>query len=1040
MFEKVSGSLDFVTREQEVTKFWNENKIFEKTMSAREGCDCFTFYDGPPTANGKPHIGHVLTRVIKDLIPRYQTMKGKKVLRKAGWDTHGLPVELEVEKLIGISGKPQIEKYGVEAFCNLCKESVWKYTTEWKIMSDKVAYWVDMDNPYVTYHNDYIESEWWALKQIAEKDLLYKGHKIVPYCPRCGTSLSSHEVAQGYKDVKETSAIARFALKGEENTYFLAWTTTPWTLPSNVSLAVNPKETYVKVKCADEYLILAEALTSVLEEEFEVVESYIGKDLEFKEYVPLFDFAHPKKKCHYVSCADYVTLTDGTGIVHIAPAFGEDDAEVGRRYDLPFVQLVDETGKMTAECGEFAGLFVKDADKPILKDLKERGLLFKALPFEHSYPFCWRCDTPLIYYARDTWFVEMTKLRDRLIANNNSINWIPENIKAGRMGNFLENVVDWGLSRSRYWGTPLPVWECEDCGHFHVIGSIEELKKLGRDVPDDIELHKCYVDKITIKCDKCGKEMHRVPDVIDCWFDSGSMPFAQWHYPFENKEIFEENFPANFISEAIDQTRGWFYTLLAISTLLFDKAPFKNCIVLGHVNDKDGIKMSKHKGNVIAPDVVLDKQGADAVRWYFYSASAPWLPSRFSPEAVGESQRKFLGTLWNTYSFFVLYANIDNFDPTAYTLDYDKLSVMDKWVLSKLNTLVKTVDDNLAKYKITESARAIQDFTDELSNWYIRRGRERFWASGMEQDKINAYMTLYTVLVTMSKLCAPFIPFMAEQIYRNLVLSVDKNAPESVHLCDYPVCDESMICEHIELNMDKVISAVVLGRACRNGANVKNRQPIAKMYVEYEGDDLPESYTLLIAEELNAKACERTYDSSKFVGYKFKPQLKTLGRRYGKLIPAISAHLAAITDGHAVMDAVSDGGVYTFDIDGEKISLEKEDLLIETVKDSGYVSESDKGITVVLDVNLTPELIDEGFVREIVNKLQTMRKEAGFEVMDHIKVSYEASAEVERILASFGADIASDVLAESVEKTAPCGYVKEWDINGEKATFGVEKI
>ncbi len=1040
MFDKVSGSLDFVTREQEVTRFWNDNKIFEKTMSAREGSECFTFYDGPPTANGKPHIGHVLTRVIKDLIPRYQTMKGKKVLRKAGWDTHGLPVELEVEKLIGISGKPQIEKYGVEAFCNLCKESVWKYTTEWKIMSDKVAYWVDMDNPYVTYHHDYIESEWWALKQIADKDLLYKGHKIVPYCPRCGTSLSSHEVAQGYKDVKETSAIARFALKGEENTYFLAWTTTPWTLPSNVSLAVNPRETYVKVRCADEYLILAEALTSVLDEEFETVESYVGKDLEFKEYEPLFDFAHPKKKCHYVTCADYVTLTDGTGIVHIAPAFGEDDAEVGRRYDLPFVQLVDETGKMTAECGEFAGLFVKDADKPILKDLKERGLLFKALPFEHSYPFCWRCDTPLIYYARDTWFVKMTALRDRLIANNNSINWIPENIKAGRMGNFLENVVDWGLSRSRYWGTPLPVWECEDCGHFHVIGSIEELKKLGSDVPDDIELHKCYVDKITVKCQKCGKEMHRVPDVIDCWFDSGSMPFAQWHYPFENKEIFDENFPANFISEAIDQTRGWFYTLLAISTLLFDKAPFKNCIVLGHVNDKDGIKMSKHKGNVIAPDVVLDKQGADAVRWYFYSASAPWLPSRFSPEAVGESQRKFLGTLWNTYSFFVLYANIDNFDPSSYTLDYDKLSVMDKWVLSKLNTLVKTVDDNLAKYKITESARAIQEFTDGLSNWYIRRGRERFWASGMEQDKINAYMTLYTVLVTMSKLCAPFIPFMTEQIYRNLVLSVDKNAPESVHLCDFPVCNEDMINEEIEFNMDKVVSAVVLGRACRNGANVKNRQPIAKMYVEYEGEDLPESYMSLIADELNAKVCERTYDSSKFVGYKFKPQLKTLGRRYGKLIPAISAHLSAITDGHAVMDAVKDGGVYTFDVDGEKISLEKEDLLIETVKDSGFVSESDKGITVVLDINLTPELIDEGFVREIVNKLQTMRKEAGFEVMDHIKVSYDASPVIERIFEKCGADIASDVLAESTQKTAPFGYVKEWDINGEKASFGVEKI
>ena len=762
--------------------------------------------------------------------------------------------------------------------------------------------------------------------------------------------------------------------------------------------------------------------------------------MEYKEYIPLFDFAKPKKKCHYVTCADYVTLTDGTGIVHIAPAFGEDDAAVGRKYDLPFVQLVDESGNMTSECAQFAGLFVKDADKPILKDLNERGLLFKALKFEHSYPFCWRCDTPLIYYARDTWFVEMTKVKDRLIANNNSINWIPENIKAGRMGNFLENVVDWGLSRSRYWGTPLPVWECEDCGHFHVIGSIEELKKFGNNVPENIELHKCYVDKITIKCDKCGKEMHRVPDVIDCWFDSGSMPFAQWHYPFENKDIFEENFPANFISEAIDQTRGWFYTLLAISTLLFDKAPFKNCIVLGHVNDKDGIKMSKHKGNVIAPDTVLDKQGADAVRWYFYSASAPWLPSRFYPEAVSESQRKFLGTLWNTYSFFVLYANIDNFNPADYTLDYEKLSVMDKWILSKTNSLVKTVDENLSKYKITESARAIQEFTDGLSNWYIRRDRERYWASGMEQDKINAYMTLYTVLVTMSKLCAPFIPFMTEQIYRNLVLNVDKNAPESVHLCDFPVCDENMICEEIENSMDKVVDAVVLGRACRNGANVKNRQPIAKLYIEYEGESLSSEYMSLIAEELNAKAAERTYDSSKFVGYKFKPQLKTLGRRYGKLIPAISSHLASITDGHQVMDMIKDGGTYSFEIDGEKISLEKDDLLIETVKESGFVSESDKGITVVLDINLTDELIDEGFVREIVNKLQTMRKEAGFEVMDHIKVTYDGSEVVERILQTFKNDIQNDVLAKDLVKNTPCGYVKQWDINGEKATFGVEKI
>ena len=1039
MFDKVSGSMNFVDREKEITKFWNENKIFEKSYSQREKGETFTFYDGPPTANGMPHIGHVLTRVIKDLIPRYQTMKGKKIIRKAGWDTHGLPVELEVEKKLGISGKPQIEGYGVEEFCKLCKESVWKYTTVWKLMSDKVGYWVDMDNPYVTYHNNYIESEWWALKTIADKGLLYKGHKIVPYCPRCGTSLSSHEVAQGYKDVKETSVFVKFAVCGEKDTYFLAWTTTPWTLPSNVALAVNPNECYVKVKYGDEYLILAHALCSILEEEFEVVEEYNGKDLEFKEYSPLFDFAKPKKKCYYVTCADYVTLTDGTGIVHIAPAFGEDDSQVGRRYDLPFVQLVDEAGKLTKECGEFAGLFVKDADKPVIKNLRERNLLFKTLNFEHSYPFCWRCDTPLIYYARDTWFIKMTEVRDRLIANNNSINWIPENIKTGRMGNFLENVVDWGLSRSRYWGTPLPVWECPDCGHYHVIGSIEELKKLGKDVPDDIELHKCYVDKITIKCDKCGSEMHRAPEVIDCWFDSGSMPFAQWHYPFENKEIFDDNFPANFISEAIDQTRGWFYTLLAISTLLFDKAPFKNCIVLGHVNDKDGIKMSKHKGNVIAPDTVLDVQGSDAVRWYFYSASAPWLPSRFYPEAVSESQRKFLGTLWNTYSFFILYANIDNFDPSKYELEYDKLSVMDKWILSKLNSLVRLIDGNLAQYKITESARAIQDFTDGLSNWYIRRGRERYWASGMEQDKINAYMTLYTVLVTMSKLCAPFIPFMTEQIYQNLVRSVDKNAPESVHLCDFPVCDESMINEKIEESMDKVVDMVVLGRACRNGANVKNRQPIAKMYVQFDGDDLDGEYMSLIADELNAKACERTYDSEKFVNYKYKPQLKTLGRKYGKLIPAISAHLANVEDGKAVM-AMLKQGEYSFEIDGEKVSLSIDDVLVETVKEGGYVSESDKGITVVLDINLTPELIDEGFVRELVNKIQTMRKEAGFEVMDHIKVTYEASDVVENVFAKYGSDIASDVLANELCKTAPCGYVKDWDINGEKAKLGVEKL
>ncbi|MBR6740056.1 MAG: isoleucine--tRNA ligase [Clostridia bacterium] len=1040
LYNKVPGDLKFVERERKTSQFWKDNEVFEKSMKNREGGENFTFFDGPPTANGRPHIGHILTRVIKDIIPRYKTMKGCHVLRKAGWDTHGLPVELEVEKLLKLDGKQDVERYGIVPFNEQCKKSVWKYTGQWREMSDKVGYWCDMDDPYVTYDNKYIESEWWALKTIADKGLLYKGHKIVPYCPRCGTSLSSHEVAQGYKDVKETSVFVKFRLKGETDRFFMAWTTTPWTLPSNVALAVNPDEDYIEAKVGSESYILASALAaSVLGEEYEVLSTVKGSELLGMEYEPLFDFASPDKKAWYVVSGDFVTLTDGAGIVHIAPAFGEDDARVGRENDLPFVQLVDARGRFPESVKPWAGMFCKDADKDIIRTLKERGLVWKTLEYEHSYPFCWRCDTPLLYYALDTWFIRMTAVRDKLLANNDSINWMPDNIREGRMGNFLANVVDWGLSRSRYWGTPLPVWECS-CGHFHVIGSIEELKKLGKDVPDDIELHKPYVDEITITCDRCGGEMHRVPDVIDCWFDSGSMPFAQWHYPFENKELFDQNFPADFISEAIDQTRGWFYTLLAISTLLFDRAPFKNCIVLGHVNDKDGIKMSKHKGNVVDPDSVLDKQGADAVRWYFYSGSAPWLPSRFYEDAVSESQRKFMGTLWNTYSFYVLYANIDSFDPSKHALDYENLPVMDRWLLSRLNTLVATVDDNLENYRITESARAISDFTDELSNWYVRRGRERYWGTELTKDKVDAYMTLYTALVTLSKVIAPFVPFLAEEIYQNLVRNIYPDAPVSVHLCDFPVSDGSMIDAELERNMDTVLAAVSLGRTCRNTANIKNRQPLPEIYIcSGEKKDLPKEFLELVEDELNVKRVGFTDNPEQFVSYRFKPQLRTCGKKFGKLVPKIGATLSEI-DGRAAMAELNATGKLTLDIEGQAVEMEKDDLLIETAKAEGYVAQSEGDMTVVLDTNLTPELIEEGYVRELVNKLQTMRKEAGFEVMDRITVGYVAAETVSGVLERNAAEISSDVLADSITCGDNGGYAKEWNINGENATLYVKRI
>ena len=1056
MYRKVPTDMNFVGREKEVEKFWDENHIFEKSIEEREGCPDYIFYDGPPTANGKPHIGHVLTRVIKDMIPRYRTMKGYMVPRKAGWDTHGLPVELEVEKALGLDGKDQIEEYGLEPFIDKCKESVWKYKGMWEDFSGTVGFWADMEHPYVTYHNTFIESEWWALKQIWEKGLLYKGFKIVPYCPRCGTPLSAQEVAQGYKDVKERSAVVRFKVK-DEDAYILAWTTTPWTLPSNLALCVNPNEDYAKVKAADgyTYYMACALLDTVLgklsaagnKEEgaengqaYEVLETYKGTDLEGKEYEPLYQCAadaaaKQNKKAFYVTCDTYVTLTDGTGVVHIAPAFGEDDANVGRKYGLPFVQLVDEKGNM-AESTPFAGLFVKKADPEVLKDLDARGLLFDAPKFEHSYPHCWRCDTPLIYYARESWFIKMTAVRDDLIANNNTINWIPESIGKGRFGDWIENVQDWGISRNRYWGTPLNIWECE-CGHMHSIGSIAELKEMSDNCPDDIELHRPYIDAVTIKCPKCGKEMHRVPEVIDCWFDSGSMPFAQHHYPFENQELFEKQFPADFISEAVDQTRGWFYSLLAISTLIFNKAPYKNVIVLGHVQDENGQKMSKSKGNAVDPFEALEKYGADAIRWYFYINSAPWLPNRFHGKAVTEGQRKFMGTLWNTYAFFVLYANIDGFDATKYTLEYDKLSVMDKWLLSKMNTMVRAVDDNLGNYRIPEAARALQEFVDDMSNWYVRRSRERFWAKGMEQDKINAYMTLYTALVTVSKAAAPMIPFMTEEIYQNLVRSIDKDAPESIHLCLFPEVNEDQIDTELEQNMDHVLKLVVMGRACRNTSNIKNRQPIGQMFVK-AGFDLPEFYQEIVADELNVKNVKFTEDVRDFTSYNFKPQLKTVGPKYGKMLGGIKAALDSV-DGNAAMDELNAEGSLKLDVNGQEITLFREDLLIETAQIEGYVSENDNGITVVLDTNLTPELLEEGFVREIISKVQTMRKEADFEVMDRIRVTYDGSDKAEAIFAKYAGEIAGEVLANEVVKAQPSGYVKEWKINGEAVTMGVEK-
>lgn len=1036
MYRKVPTDLNFVAREKEVEKFWEDREIFKKSMENRKKAETYTFYDGPPTANGKPHIGHVLTRVIKDMIPRYRTMKGYDVPRKAGWDTHGLPVELEVEKHLGLDGKEQIEEYGLEPFIKYCKESVWKYKGMWEDFSKTVGFWADMDDPYVTYENNFIESEWWALKQIWEKGLLYKGFKIVPYCPRCGTPLSSHEVAQGYKDVKERSAIVRFKVKGED-AYILAWTTTPWTLPSNVGLCVNPNETYVKVKSGEYTYYMAEALCEkVLEEGYSILETFVGKDLEYKEYEPLFDFVNPDKKAFFVTCDTYVTLTDGTGVVHIAPAFGEDDNKVGRKYDLPFVQLVNAAGEMTKET-KWAGVFCKKADPMILKDLEERGLLFSAPVFEHSYPHCWRCDTPLIYYARESWFIKMTAVKEDLIRNNNTINWIPESIGKGRFGDWLENVQDWGISRNRYWGTPLNVWECE-CGHQHAIGSIEELKKMSGNCPDEIELHRPYIDAVTISCPECGKEMKRVPEVIDCWFDSGSMPFAQHHYPFENKDLFEQQFPANFISEAVDQTRGWFYSLLAISTLIFNQAPYKNVIVLGHVQDENGQKMSKSKGNAVDPFDALETYGADAIRWYFYVNSAPWLPNRFHGKAVMEGQRKFMGTLWNTYAFFVLYANIDEFDPTKYSLDYEKLPVMDKWLLSKLNTLVKTVDTCLENYQIPESARALQEFVDDMSNWYVRRSRERFWAKGMEQDKINAYMTLYTALVTVSKIAAPLIPFMTEQIYQNLVCAVDKTAPESIHLCDYPVAEESFIDKQLEVDMDEVLKIVVMGRAARNTANIKNRQPIGQMFVKAP-HSLPVFYQEIIEEELNVKKVVFTDDVRDFTSYSFKPQLKTVGPKYGKQLGSIKNALSEI-NGNEAMDTLNETGALTFTFDGTEVVLTKEDLLIDTAQTEGYVSEGDNTITVVLDTNLTPELLAEGFVRELISKIQTMRKEAGFEVMDHILVYSKDNEAIEGILKDNEEEVKSEVLADSIQFGTAAGYVKEWNINGENVTLGVEKI
>ena len=1048
LYTKVETNLNFVEREKATRKFWEANRIFEKSIDERANGENFTFYDGPPTANGKPHIGHVLTRVIKDMIPRYQTMKGKKVLRKAGWDTHGLPVELEVEKKLGIDGKDQIESYGLAPFISHCKESVWNYKGMWEDFSATVGFWADMDNPYVTYTNDFIESEWWALKEIWNKGLLYKGFKIVPYCPRCGTPLSSHEVAQGYKTVKERSAVVRFKCIGED-AYFLAWTTTPWTLPSNTALCVNPKDVYCKVKAADgyTYYMAKELLDSVLaplakdgEKAYEILEEMPGSALEKREYEPLFECTgkeaeKQKKKAHFVTCDSYVTMSDGTGIVHIAPAFGEDDSRVGRKYDLPFVQFVDGKGEMTAET-PYAGLFVKDADAHVLTDLDKEGKLFAAPKFEHDYPHCWRCNTPLIYYARDTWFIKMTAVRDNLIKNNNTVNWIPESIGKGRFGDWLENIQDWGLSRNRYWGTPLNIWECS-CGHRHSIGSIAELKSMSDNCPDNIELHRPFIDEVTLKCPECGGVMKRVSEVIDCWFDSGSMPFAQWHYPFENKELFDSQFPANFISEGVDQTRGWFYSLMAISTLIFDCAPYKNVLVLGHVLDKDGQKMSKSKGNAVDPFEALETFGADAIRWYFYSNSAPWLPNRFYGEAVTEGQRKFMGTLWNTYAFYVLYANIDGFDPTKYKTDRSTLSVMDKWILSKLNSTVKAVDSYLGAYKITEATRALEDFVDELSNWYVRRSRERFWVKDMPTDKINAYNTLYTSLVTIAKISAPLIPFMTEDIYRNLVCSVDASAPESIHLCDFPVADESLIDKSLEENMDEVVKVVVLGRACRNAANIKNRQPVAKMYVK--ADKSPdESFISIIAEELNVKAVEFTDNVRDFTTYSFKPQLRTVGPKYGKYLGQIKNALATV-DGNAAMDEIEANGALKLDIPDADVSLTRDDLLIEMTKKEGFESLSDKGITVVIDKNLTPELIEEGNVREIISKIQTMRKDSGFEVMDKIRVAFSGNDAIIAIAMRNSAEIADETLAESVTEGV-LTFKKEWNVNGETVTISVEKI
>ncbi len=1054
MYNKVETNLNFVEREKQTEQFWKDHDIFKKSMDSRKEGETYTFYDGPPTANGKPHIGHVLTRVIKDMIPRYQTMKGKMVPRKAGWDTHGLPVELEVEKLLGLDGKEQIEEYGLEPFIDKCKESVWKYKGMWEDFSGTVGFWADMDNPYVTYHNDFIESEWWALKEIWDKKLLYKGFKIVPYCPRCGTPLSAQEVAQGYKTVKERSAIVRFKAVGED-AYFLAWTTTPWTLPSNLALCMHPQETYCKVKAIYGYTyymaeaLLDKVLSSLLDKErqaagekaYEVLETYKGKDLEYREYEPLFACtgeaaAKQNKKAHFVTCNTYVTMTDGTGIVHIAPAFGEDDSKVGRDYDLPFVQFVNGKGELT-EGTPYAGVFCKKADLLILQDLEDQKLLFDAPKFEHEYPHCWRCDTPLIYYARESWFIKMTEVKEDLIRNNNTINWIPESIGKGRFGDWLENVQDWGISRNRYWGTPLNIWEC-GCGHMHSVGSIAELKELSENCPEEIELHRPYIDAVTIKCPKCGKEMHRVPEVIDCWFDSGAMPFAQHHYPFENKEIFEQQFPAQFISEAVDQTRGWFYSLLAESTLLFNRAPYENVIVLGHVQDENGQKMSKSKGNAVDPFEALETYGADAIRWYFYVNSAPWLPNRFHGKAVQEGQRKFMGTLWNTYAFFILYANIDEFDATNYKLEYDKLSVMDKWLLSKLNTLVAEVDNDLGSYRIPEAARALQEFVEDMSNWYVRRSRERFWAKGMEQDKVNAYMTLYTALVTVSKAAAPMIPFMTEDIYRNLVCSIDKSAPESVHLCDFPVADVSMVDKELEQNMDAVLKIVVMGRACRNSANIKNRQPIGRMFVKAPYG-LPEFFREIIADELNVKTVEFTEDVSSFTDYTFKPQLRTVGPKYGKFLKQIQQALSEL-DGNKAYAQLKEKGSITLDSVNADVVLCEEDLLITMTQQEGYVTEGDNEVTVVLDTNLTPELIEEGFVRELISKIQTMRKEAGFEVMDKISVSYRAEEKIDAVFRKHGAQIQSEVLAKDIDSTKIKGYEKEWNINGEHVVLGVEKV